>query len=158
MVPTGWWGYNDDFSKCIDIKKLPQNYHTCKYGSYWLTQKNIFASSKFFYYITSLILVRFFSFLYQNSKHVILIQKAKQILFQLVVRIISLMCDRFSSTRLPNYHNKGLLLVFWLFADSHPSLKYLCMFVPAYTNCIKCQQTIHQMMACHVDICTLDFF
>ena len=36
----------------------------------------------------------------------------KKKLFQLVVPVFALMCDRFLSTRSANYHNKGRVLIF----------------------------------------------
>ena len=52
--------HNDDINKCIDTK----NYHKIRINKEVIDshQKLFFASSKFFYYITSLILVRFCSF------------------------------------------------------------------------------------------------
>ena len=52
-----------------------------------------------FHIITSLILVRFCSFLYQHSWHVIFIQKAKN---KYYFNFFSLICDRLSSTRSSN--------------------------------------------------------
>ena len=111
--------HNDDINKYIDTK----NYHKIRINKIVIdSHKNyFFASSKFSFYITSLILVRFCSFLYQNAWYVIFFQKQKKILFQLVFTVFALMCDRFSSTRSPNYHNKGHVLIFRPFAGSPPS-------------------------------------
>ena len=104
-------------------QKLPQNSH--KYGSYWLIQKLFFCLLKVLLLHNFFKLARFCSFLYQNSWHVILILKAKKILFQLIVPIFF----SFSSMRSPNHHSKGHMLIFWLFADSQPSFKSRCMFI-----------------------------
>ena len=68
--------------------------------------------------------------LYQNAWHVIFFQKPKQYYFSSLFQFFALVCDRFSSTRSPNYHNKGHVLIFRPFAGSPPSFMSLSVLVP----------------------------
>ena len=68
-------------------------------------------------------MIRFCSFLYQNSWHVIFIQKAKKKLFQLVVPIFSLRYDRFSS-----------VLIFPPFGASLQAAYPVSVFIPGWST------------------------
>ena len=78
--------HNDDINKCIDTK----NYHKIRINKEVIdSHKNyFFSSSKFFFYITSLILVRFCSFLYQYAWYVIFFQKQKKYYFSSFFRFL----------------------------------------------------------------------
>ena len=117
----------------------------------------LFLSSQFLYYITSLILLQYYSILNHYASNVIFFTKTKKLSFQFVVPTFSVMCG---TMRSPNLLNKGQLLNFDLSPILTP-VSSLCVCSSQYrqeqdkSSDIEQQPPFHCIESTTVDGCLL---